>query len=373
MNEKIALKDNLRYYREKRGLTQKQLAEKIGYTEKSISKWENGNGLPTLEMLIELAEVLEISLTELVYASFSQHYFLGIDGGGTKTAFRLTDENGAVLRTVYKGPSNPNDIGLDQALSVLSEGINEACGEIPFARVSVYAGIAGGGLTGDNAAHIAKFLRKFGFCACGNGSDIENLSALADQPNCVLVIMGTGFIVYAQNGVQRHRIAGWGQFFDEGGSGYTLGRDAVCAALRAWEGSGPKTVISELLLARLGEDVQAHVAAFYREGKKHIAAMAETVFKAAEMGDAVAREILDKNMAFVAEMIDTAAGKIALDGTLPVYFSGGVSARHEVLFPLIQKHLRAKNCELIYLENEPVDGALRHAKELYLNNGGKTC
>lgn len=371
MNGRIAFGDNLKYYRERRGLTQKRLAEMIGYTEKSISKWENGNGLPTLEMVAALADLFHISLMELVYEKTPHRYFLGIDGGGTKTAFRLVDENGTVLRTVYKGPSNPNDMGLDKALDVLSEGIHESCREISCARISVYAGISGGGLTGNNAAHIAAFLQNFGFYACGNGSDMENLTALAEQKDCILAIMGTGFIVYAIKGDVRHRIAGWGQFFDDGGSGYTLGRDAICAALRATDGSGPETMLCELLAARLGETVEAHLAAFYREGKKYIAGMADIVFTAAETGDIVAKQILDRNMAYVAKMIDTAAEKIRADEMLPVYFSGGVSARHEMLFPLIEKHLQAKNCRLTYLENVPVDGAVRHAMRLYTEKAQK--
>lgn len=48
------------------GLTQKDLAEKIDVTDKSISKWERGNGLPDVTRLAPLCEALKISMNELV-------------------------------------------------------------------------------------------------------------------------------------------------------------------------------------------------------------------------------------------------------------------------------------------------------------------
>ena len=119
MQRKIFFGSNLKYFREKCGLTQIQLAGKIGYTEKSVSKWENANGLPTLEVLVKLSDLFGISLDELVFENKDLPYFLGIDGGGTKTLFRLVDEKGAVIRTVLKDASNPNDIGMENAFAVL--------------------------------------------------------------------------------------------------------------------------------------------------------------------------------------------------------------------------------------------------------------
>lgn len=372
MERIIMFSHNLKFYREKHKLTQKQLAEKIGYTEKSVSKWENGSGLPTLEMIAKLADLFEVSLDELVYEETSRNYLLGIDGGGTKTVFMLTDESGTVLSTVVKGSSNPNDVGIDGAIALLKDGINEACKGIPYSKVVMFAGISGGGLTGNNVNVLNAFFKKFGFLAFDNGSDIENLMAQVDCERCILSIMGTGFIVYALKGKERKRIAGWGQFFDDGGSGYTLGRDAICAALMASDGSGEKTLITDLLEERIGETAEKHLAKFYREGKSYIAAFADLVFEAAEAGDKVAIKILQKNMEFVAHMINTAAADFPGKEPVPVWFSGGISAKQDVLFPIIEKYLEKDNCELRRLENEPVYGAILRAKEIYENKVGKS-
>ena len=56
MSKPIVFAENLKHYRTKRGYTQKQLADRIGYTEKSVSKWESGHALPTVALLLQLAE-----------------------------------------------------------------------------------------------------------------------------------------------------------------------------------------------------------------------------------------------------------------------------------------------------------------------------
>lgn len=376
MKRQINFSTNLKHYRTHGGMTQRQLAEKIGYTEKSVSKWESGSGLPTVDILLQLCELFGVSLDDMVYEKISTGFILGIDGGGTKTAFLLTDENGAVINKLYKGPCNPNDIGMERAKALLKGGIAEICDGIPYSKITMFAGLSGGGLTGDNAQVLNSFFGKFGFYAYGNGSDIENLLALVQSKKCILVIMGTGFIVYAVDGEKRKRISGWGQFFDEGGSGYTIGRDAVTAALCSIDGSGEKTVLESMLEARIGEPVDKHVAAFYRGGKKYIAEFADIVFTAANDGDKTAFKILQKNMEFAAEKIRTAAAVLGTEGDpspVPVLFSGGIANKSDILFPLLKGCLNGVSCTLSKIEGEPVEGALKMARRILCEKKERKC
>ena len=48
--------------RKRKGLTQEQLGELLGVTNKTISRWENGNYMPDLSLLVPLSETLDISL-----------------------------------------------------------------------------------------------------------------------------------------------------------------------------------------------------------------------------------------------------------------------------------------------------------------------
>ena len=52
--------------RRERGLTQLQLAERLGVSDKAVSKWERGLGCPELSLLPELAEALEVDMGKLL-------------------------------------------------------------------------------------------------------------------------------------------------------------------------------------------------------------------------------------------------------------------------------------------------------------------
>ena len=52
--------------RKEKGLTQRELASQIGISDKTISKWENGNSVPDTSMLLSLCKALDISVNELL-------------------------------------------------------------------------------------------------------------------------------------------------------------------------------------------------------------------------------------------------------------------------------------------------------------------
>lgn len=65
--------ENLAHYRKLSGLTQGQLAEILNYSDKSISKWERGEGLPDLVVMTKLAEVFNITLNDLIAEKPKKH------------------------------------------------------------------------------------------------------------------------------------------------------------------------------------------------------------------------------------------------------------------------------------------------------------
>ena len=64
VNQRIAR--NLIRYRKAAGLTQAELAQKINYSDKSVSKWESGNGVPDIYIFLKLAELYKVSVNDLV-------------------------------------------------------------------------------------------------------------------------------------------------------------------------------------------------------------------------------------------------------------------------------------------------------------------
>ena len=52
--------------RKKKGCTQRELADKLGISDKTISKWERGNGFPEISLLLPLCNELDITVNELL-------------------------------------------------------------------------------------------------------------------------------------------------------------------------------------------------------------------------------------------------------------------------------------------------------------------
>lgn len=60
------LSENLKIFRKRKGLTQENVAEDLNVVRQTISKWEKGISVPDADMLIRLAEVLDVSVNELI-------------------------------------------------------------------------------------------------------------------------------------------------------------------------------------------------------------------------------------------------------------------------------------------------------------------
>ena len=63
VKEEIA--KNILYYRKKRGLTRKALAEKIGVSASAVVKWEMGDNSIDMDTLLELCEILDVSMNDM--------------------------------------------------------------------------------------------------------------------------------------------------------------------------------------------------------------------------------------------------------------------------------------------------------------------
>ncbi len=66
MIDQIKIGGFLRELRKEKELTQEQLAEKFGVSSRSVSRWENGNTMPELGVLVELADYYEVDIKEII-------------------------------------------------------------------------------------------------------------------------------------------------------------------------------------------------------------------------------------------------------------------------------------------------------------------
>jgi N-acetylglucosamine kinase-like BadF-type ATPase len=269
-------------------------------------------------------------------------YYIGIDGGGTKTEGVLTSSEGALLARALCSSTNPNDVTPEISVARLTELVRTlltASGltEEALAETSLFFGVAGGINHGPtlevalrSAFPAAKHLRV--------RSDAHILlSGELPEGDGACIICGTGSVCFLRRGEELFRIGGWGYLLDSGGSGYDLGRDALEAALRAFDGRGEVTLLTGLLTEHLGGAVNTRITEIYREGKPYIANCAPLVFEAAAAGDAVANAILRRNARKLAEYIEAAwrhlnAELSAEARSLPVVMGGGISQKASPLW-----------------------------------------
>lgn len=290
-------------------------------------------------------------------------YFLGIDGGGTKTHLVLQDGDGAWQRELVVSGCNPIDIGIEKAEAVLYSAITDICADIPADRIAMYAGVSGG-TSGCNRPELNEFFSRFGFGAYANGSDNDLIIAAGlCGGDGVAVILGTGICLFRVSDGRRSRLAGRGYLFDGGGSGYDIGRDGLCACFAASDGIGPETHIAEFVYQRAGCSHEALLGKLYSGGKRYIASFCPDVFAAAqEYGDSLAESIILSNARRAAQLI-YAAGK-PIDGQVRVVLAGGLTKRAEYVSKIKAGLREPEKFSISVLQEQPVYGALELARKL---------
>lgn len=93
--------NTIKSLREKHGITQKALAEKVNVSDKTISKWETNKGLPDIGIVEELAKALGVSLTELLTGDLKKNE--NTSGNMKKIQFYICPICGNIITAVGEG------------------------------------------------------------------------------------------------------------------------------------------------------------------------------------------------------------------------------------------------------------------------------
>ena len=222
-------------------------------------------------------------------------YFLGIDGGGSKTTYVLGDDS-SVLATVTLGGSNIVRVGEPQARRALQQGIHEVCKAArvkPTQIAAVCAGMAGAARE-EVRRQVAAILRRLVRCQVEVVGDmvIAHHAAFGGEPG-IVVVAGTGSIAYGRHASGRTaRAGGWGFAISDEGSGHWVGVQAVAAVMHALD-SGTRTRLSDLILQRWRLDSHDQLARTANASPvPDFAALFPEVLEAADAGDSSARDVL---------------------------------------------------------------------------------
>lgn len=236
-------------------------------------------------------------------------YFIGIDGGATKTEAVVCDESGVMLGEGIAGPSNISSLSEEGVKSNIAGCCDTALKAAGLTRgdvTALYGGFAGGITYAEQISAILHGL--FGGASIRNAGDGVNvLSCGLLERDGAGVISGTGSTCFVRRGERLIQIGGNGFLIDKLGSGFDIGRDMLNAILKEWDERGEKTLLTELYIEKFGITVADDLEHVYAKGVSFIASLAPVVFKAERDGDKIAGEIIFANMGAIAELIDAAA------------------------------------------------------------------
>ena len=296
-------------------------------------------------------------------------HVLGIDAGGTKTVSLLADEHGTALGWGRGPGANLQASGELEVEKVLHAVMEQATGGDHIRPEAICLGIAGVDRPGDADA-VKGIMRRIGFktpVIVVNDALVALTAGAGDAPG-VVVIAGTGSIAYGRTaeGVAA-RSGGWGYLLGDEGGGFWIGRAALAAVVRQFDGRGPSTLLTELVLQQMQLASPTElIHAIYDRGMERLAVarIASVVQEAVERGDAVAGEIVDRA---TSELVGAAAAvtqRLEMRGdAFPMVLAGGMFRGIPALANAVTSGLSevAPRSDVRLLDVEPAVGAVQMA------------
>jgi N-acetylglucosamine kinase-like BadF-type ATPase len=297
-------------------------------------------------------------------------YFLGFDGGGTKTDCVLANAEGQVVARATAGPSNPLRSGYTRAWFSLGDAADSVMKQesITSGHIrGVCAGLGGASRSGVARRVTTFFERSYPNSRVRVTTDLEiALEAAFGAAEGIILLAGTGSAAYGRNthGVTA-RAGGRGPWFSDEGSTFDIGRRAVQAVALAEEHRGSATTLS----ARIFE---FHQSRNWEQLSDQITKNADSVFpktfplvaELAEDGDAVCRAILSAAAASLSELAACVVKEFGWhDRHTPIAKVGGAHGRSKYFDAAIDRDLKKAipRVAIVPVEISPAEAAVRMA------------
>ena len=238
-------------------------------------------------------------------------YFLGLDGGATKTEGVIIDEQEKLVAHIIGGPVNYHQGGEEETKHNLEKVIEESLVQANLKIEEISFAVLG--LAGRDTKKDEKILDEIARHLF-NGSFREKIEVVSDveiaykatitRDYGIVLISGTGANCFAKGKNGQVAWAGdWGWLLGDQGSGFALGLGALKRVMREFDGRGPATSLTRLILAKLGLGQASDLSHWVYQKEipiKDIAGLAPLVFEAYKRGDKVAQNLVNK---LVVEMV----------------------------------------------------------------------
>jgi len=297
-------------------------------------------------------------------------YFLGFDGGGTKTECVLAGADGSILARATAGPSNPLRAGYTRAWFSLSEAADIVLSRKKIRSIHIRGVCAGIGGAGRKA--VARRVSEF-FERSFPNADVEvttdqeiALEAAFGESEGIVLVAGTGSAALGRDASGRkERAGGRGPWFSDEGSGFDIGRRATAAVLLAEENRGPATRLADRLFDYLQtRDWNALVDQVSKEPDSVFPRAFPLVAELADEGDHVSREILSTAAGSLGALASSVAHRLDWQGrSVPIALIGGMYGRSKFFDAAIDAELtkRVPQRKYVQLAVSPAEAAVRIA------------
>jgi N-acetylglucosamine kinase-like BadF-type ATPase len=261
--------------------------------------------------------------------------YLGVDGGGTKTAMCLLREDGRVAAQAQTASCYYFTEGIGLVGRVLQEGIDEVCERASVTSAEIRYAFFGlptyGEVSSDVPAldAIPRDILGHSRYVCDNDMVCGWAGSLGGIDG-INVVSGTGSITYGERLGHGARVGGWGDLFGDEGSAYWISIKGLNAFTRMSDGRLPVGPLHEALRTHLklaaDLDLVDIVLNRWQGGRSEIAALSRVIVDAAESGDECATQILSEAADELARLVDTTRRILDFspEESVPVSYSGGI-------------------------------------------------
>ena len=275
---------------------------------------------------------------------------LGVDGGATRCRARLRDADGRALAEAVGAAANIH-VDFAAAVAAMRAVVDEALAKAGLAESDRGAIAMGLGLAGfkqgSDQTRVAAGFPGFRLVCAANDATTACIGAHAGADGG-LVIAGTGSAAIARVQGQETIIGGRGFALGDDGSGSHIGLDALRSTMRAFDGLGPATTLTDDILAEFGGDPVAMMNWALQAKPGDFGAFAPRVFEHAASHDPVALGIVNAAARAIGALT---LGVVAL-GAERVALVGGVG---EAMRPYFELDVVARLSPPLY---DPTDGAI---------------
>jgi N-acetylglucosamine kinase-like BadF-type ATPase len=285
------------------------------------------------------------------------NYVMSLDGGGSKLACLIADEQGNIAGKSIQGPSNSNYDSRTAIIANMQSAMTAALadGHLDGTQISVvYAAIPA------PLSDLEDLIRSF----LGRGSVVNLVTEFAmslygaiQERYGGLVQAGTGSFAEIRTETSAYRVGGWGAWIGDEGSGTYIGKQALTACIHMADGRGVNTILKKRIFAAWrieDDDLEQLVDQLYSgspaDQRALISSLCPLVGRCAAEEDTVALDIIASAGIRLAEQMAAALRRCADSRAVTVTAAGGVWKSHPLVY---QSFVAALHAEFPHIQIVP--------------------